>query len=148
MQIRVVFQPKSQLRNKIKNTYIDLYRKYKRQNPADKTYTRTKLKQNISSALSTGRICVDESLLRQTKYNPWKQHGWMEIPPHSHWYFAVKKVIDKRGMVLLEIQDCVYEGYYHNDTMNTQPYDESRHISKSQLRKIIRESIRKYLNIV
>ena len=38
MKVRVLFKPKSQLKNKIRDTYIDLYRKFKRENPTDNTY--------------------------------------------------------------------------------------------------------------
>lgn len=70
MKVRVLFKPKSQLKNKIRDTYIDLYRKFKRENPTDKTYTRTKLQQNIRNVLSVGRISIDDVLLRQSTYNP------------------------------------------------------------------------------
>lgn len=151
MKIKVVFQPGSPLRNKIKNTYTCLYKQFKNENPHDKTYTRKKLRQNISNVLSVGRIFVDESSLRQPQYNPWVQSGWIEIPSYRHWHFAVVKKIDKRGRTFFEIQDCVYEGDYHNDTMQTQPYNESKviRISETILKQIIiMESIKKVLNVI
>ena len=30
----------------------------------------------------------------------------------------------KNGTLIAEIQDCLYEGDYHNDTMETEPYVE------------------------
>ena len=149
MKVRVLFKPKSQLKNKIRDTYIDLYRKFKRENPTYNTYTRNRLQQNIRNVLSVGRISIDDVLLRQSTYNPWQQNGWVEIPPYNHWYFAVLKKTDKKGRIFFEIQDCIYEAYHHNDTMQTQPYNESiRKINESQLRNIIKESIKRALNII
>jgi hypothetical protein len=50
--------------------------------------------------------------------------------------------------------DARYEGDYHNDTMQTKPYNESVNqkqkivLKELQLRSMIRESIKKVLNII
>ena len=56
-------------------------------------------------------------------------------------------VVDSQRM----IQDGIYEGYHHNDTMNTKPYESKTYkksivLTESKLRRIITESVRNVLN--
>ena len=118
----VKFQPKSPLRNKIKDTYIHLFNEFHRANPSGK-YPRKKLNQNISNVVSVGRISIELAELKQPVFLLWKENNWSVIY-WSHWYFAVVLKKTKNGTIIAEIQDCLYEGDYHNDTMRTKPYDE------------------------
>ena len=116
------FQPKTSLKNKIKNKYIYLFNEFHRTNPAGK-YPRKKLNQNISNVISVGKISIELTELKQSVILQWKENNWFVLY-WNHWYFAVMLKKTKNGTLIAEIQDCLYEGDYHNDTMETEPYVE------------------------
>lgn len=65
--------------------------------------------------------------------------------------FAVTFVTLRSGAVRAQIQDGIYEGYHHNDIMNTKPYESKTYkkaivLTESKLRRIITESVRNILN--
>ena len=149
MRIRVIIPPNSLLKEKIKDKYTYLYNEYLRTNPTSKSYTRGQLNTNIRNAASVGKIYVDDVQITQPRFDRWAKNGWFVIPCYNHWYFAVILTKTKKGIIRAEIQDACYEGDYHNDIMQTQPYNESIiRIKESQLKNIIKESIRKVLNII
>lgn len=148
--LKVIFQPRTPLRNKIRDTYTDLYERFKKSNPSDKGYTRQKLRKNIADVLSVSRISIDEHSLRVPSYAPWANNGW-KVFTYKHWYFAAKIKQTRSGEKFIEIQDCLYEGFYTNDNLS-EPYPQNesarRHsyvITESMIRQAIKEAIRKIL---
>ena len=50
-------------------------------------------------------------------------------------------MIDNNGETIAKVVDALYEGDYHNDTMETMPYEEN----KLSINRIIIETINRYL---
>ena len=114
------------LRDIIKDKYKYLYNEWKRKNNGSNNYTIEQLNKNIASAYSVIKMTFPESAFRKSRYNPWAEKGWYELP-YSHWYFAVVFIRDKNtNDIWASIQDAHYEGDHHNYILHTQPYvDES-----------------------
>lgn len=124
----------SQVRRYIQNKYTDLFFAWKRANPTSTLYTQRKLRQNIRQALSIHGQTFKEEAFNQTEYAPWGKG--LDIK-YGHWFYLVNISIDKKGRLIALVIDACYEGDYHNDTMNTTPYGETRKYSN---RNIISES--------
>ena len=128
MAIRLIIPKGCTLKKKVRDFYITNYFNFKRENPDDREYTRTKLRNNISSVLSITRQTFENTALQPPKYNPWMTSGTYEVS-FSHWFFAVRLKKSKNGSIIGVIIDGHHESEHHNDTMDTKPY-ESRTQSK------------------
>lgn len=151
MRVRVIIPIGSLVRTKIRNTYTTLYEGYCKNTPPHlRTYTRKKLSENIRQIVSVGRITINTDSLLQPRKDEWVNKGYKVFSFHS-WFFAVILTKSKRGIIRAEIQDGFFNGDYHNDVKNTKPWDEGvvpkkkLMITESQLRRIIREAIRKII---
>jgi len=114
----------SKLRQSIRSFYNSLYKKFKEQNPDDKTYTRKKLIQNIKNILSVDGTTINELDIKNSTYNEWDSKGYKEFS-YNTWFFAVVVSKTVTGEVIGMIQDGHHNSQHHNDEMQTQPYDES-----------------------
>lgn len=132
--------------NIVKQRYKTL-RRQKRQN-GEYTYPLQQLYNNISTALSINGDYIDPTIIRNPIIQEWKAKGYRVIP-FKHWFYAVQLRRMANGETAAVAVDARYEGDYHNDTMQTKPYNESIiRIKESQLKNIIKESIKKVLNII
>ncbi len=148
--IRMLLPRGHSLRNKIVETYSHLYNEWRRTHIGSSAYTVRQLNTNIRNAYSVVRQSFPETSFKLSTYAPWAANGWYEVY-YSHWYFAVTFVTLRSGAVRAQIQDGIYEGYHHNDIMNTKPYEsktykKARVLTESKLRRIITESVRNILN--
>ena len=140
MMLKVRFKPQTSLRQKIVDKYTYLYTEYCKSVPlSQRTYTRSQLRNNIRNVISVGKTSVEEIVIKEPMKTEWSANGWKVIPCNKHWYFAVEFALDSHGKLFLEIQDCCYEGDYHNDTMNTKPYE--------SITRLIREAVQPILNL-
>ena len=105
------------------NKYKWLYNECLKKNP-NATYTRKELKENIKNALSVGRCSVNLYEIKTPQITKWIDNNWYVLPCFHHWYYAVIIAKDNKGRLIAEIQDCLYEGDYHDDILTSQPYDE------------------------
>lgn len=87
-----------------------------------KAYPRNQLIANIKNALSINGRSVDISQLSVPIYNSWKSNEWKVIK-YRHWYYAVRLVQKQDSTVIAYGVDALYEGDYHNDKMQTRPYE-------------------------
>lgn len=147
----------SNIRQKIRDIYTELRIQWKQSNKNSTSYPVAKLRKNIINALSIqGKVFKEEQFLR-SNYLKW---GNGIVIRYSHFYWLVNFRQNKRGNIIADVIDVCYEGDYHNDTMNTTPYGEcilknnnlitekSKQIirlSESELRGIIKESVRTIL---
>ena len=148
--IRMFLPRGHSLRNKIVETYSHLYNEWRRTHIGSSAYTVRQLNTNIRNAYSVVRQSFPETSFKLSTYAPWAANGWYEVY-YSHWYFAVTFVTLRSGAVRAQIQDGIYEGYHHNDIMNTKPYESKTYkkailLTESKLRRIITESVRNILN--
>ena len=120
--ITVVISKASNVRRTIKERYQELYQEWKIENPGSKNYTRIQLNTNIKNALSVNGKSFDEHQFRQAAIDKWRGE---KVLPYAHWYFLVRFQNDKSGNIYGIIEDACYEGDYHNDNMNTRPYNEA-----------------------
>ena len=88
MQIKVRIPRSSRIRQIIRDTYIELYRKFKEKNPKDKGYTREKLAQNIRNASCINGKMLSEYDVVNPSFDAWVTAGYKQVY-HFHWYFAV-----------------------------------------------------------
>lgn len=106
--------------------------------------------QNIANALSINGGYVNPHDLKEPIIADWKARLY-KVFNYSHWYYAVSLRRNSDGDTIAVVCDARYEGDYHNDTMQTTPYESLFRghilIKESQLRTIIRESIKRILNI-
>ena len=128
------------------NKYIELYRQQKKS--LGKAYPRRQLLANIRSALSCGGSYIDEINIKEPLVNKWKISKY-KVYHYKHWYYALKFMVDSYGNTIAVAQDALYEGDYHDDNIETKPYESIRRngvpISEKRLKQIISESIRKVL---
>lgn len=147
MEIQLIPFNQKQLTQKISQFYTQNYYAFKRAYP-NKVYTPAQLRTNIQNALSIRNSIINDTDIKETTINNWKQQGWREFK-FLHWFFAVKVSRKPNGIIIGAIMDAMHESQHHNDTMQTKPYNESIiRIKESQLRNIIKESIKKVLNII
>lgn len=107
-------------RDKVVKKYTSLYQAMKKK--MGKAYPRNQLIANIKNALSINGRSVDISQLSVPIYNSWKSNEWKVIK-YRHWYYAVRLVQKQDGTVIAYGVDALYEGDYHNDKMQTRPYE-------------------------
>lgn len=113
-----------------------------------RNYSNDKLRNNISTAISINGDYIEPTSIRYPITQEWKAKGYRVIP-FKHWFYAVQLRRMPNGETAAVAVDARYEGDYHDDTMQTKPYNESIiKIKESQLRRIVRESIKKVLNII
>lgn len=158
----------STVRQKIRKIYTDLHIQYRRAYPRSSAYPISRLKQNINNALSIHGKTFKETNFINSRYSKWENGV---VIPYSHCYWLVSFSQNRKGEVIANVIDVEYEGFYHNDIMDTAPYDESKlhkaqtivensnnHISthtiwkkknikiaESDLHWIVRESVNKVL---
>ena len=113
-----------------------------------RNYSNDKLRNNISTAISINGDYIEPTLIRNPIIQEWKAKGYRVIP-FKHWFYAVQLRRMPNGETAAVAVDARYEGDYHDDTMQTKPYNESIiRIKESQLMNIIKESIKRILNII
>ena len=149
MQIKVRI-PRWSFRQIIRDTYTDLYRKFKETNPKDKNYTRAKLAQNIRQATSINGKVLSENDIVNSSFDAWTVANYKQVY-HFHWYFAVTLQRDKEGNVIAVVQDAHYEGEHYNGPRLSPPYSETNEskvisLKESDLRAIVKGCIRKILS--
>lgn len=105
-----------------------------------RAYPIAKLRQNIANALSINGGYVDPHKLKEPLYNVWVANKY-KVLPYNHWFYAVRLMINSQGEVIARVVDALYEGDYHNDTMQTKPYE-----NKVLINRIISETISKYIS--
>lgn len=107
-------------RDKVVYKYTSLYKAMRKK--MGKAYPRVQLIANIRNALSINGECIDISQLSIPRYNSWKSNEWKVVKYH-HWYYAIKLVRKPDGKIIAYGVDALYEGDYHNDKMQTKPYE-------------------------
>lgn len=107
------------VRDKVVKKYTSLYRAMKQK--LGTAYPKTKLADNIRNALSINGTSVDILHLKEPIYNSWKSNN-LKVIKYNHWYYAIRLVKKPNGVLLAYAIDVLYEGDYHNDVMQTQPY--------------------------
>ena len=55
-------------------------------------------------------------------YNKWKEQQYKVIS-YGHWFYALILVKKASGEIVAKVVDALYEGDYHNDKMQTKPYE-------------------------
>lgn len=110
------------LKAKIANKYLSLYREYRRYYPQRKDYTYRQLRQNIAIVASIINSTVESHSLHNSTFIPWLENDWKQLY-FNHWYFALT-VEEVNGTPTAIIQDAHYEGDHHNDILLSKPYDE------------------------
>lgn len=135
--ITVVINRRSNIRNKIRERYNELFQGWRRENPNSREYTIAKLNANIRNVLSINGQSFKEQEFRPSTIKEWSGR---KVLPFAHWFFLVRFQADNKGRVYAIVEDACYEGDYHNDNMNTQPYGESY----LRLKQVITESIRRF----
>lgn len=124
---------------KVSRKYTNLRRQMLRSRER-RPYPISKLKQNIANALSINGGYIDTHDIKEPLYNDWIVKNY-KVLPYSHWYYAIQLMIDNKGETIAKVVDALYEGDYHNDTMETKPYEEN----KLSINRIIIETINRYL---
>ena len=113
----------SKIREKIKNYYTELYYKFRKRYPNDRSYTHKQLLSNIRNATSINKTSIEDIDIKQPIYQPWLNEGWKEIRANN-WHYAIKLVIMKNGeQIQAIVQDAHHKNDNHNDTMQTNPYE-------------------------
>ena len=105
---------------KVSRKYTNLRRQMK--NNEGRTYSIEKLKQNISNALSINGQYIDSYKLREPVLETWVANGY-RVLNYNHWYYAVFLFTNPKGEVVAKVVDAIYEGDYHNNKMQTKPYE-------------------------
>ena len=123
---------------KVSRKYTNLRRQMRRS--TGRAYPIARLRQNIANALSINGGYVDPHKLKEPLYNAWVTNNY-KVLPYNHWFYAVQLMINSQGEVIARVADALYEGDYHNDTMQTKPYE-----SKVLINRIISETISKYIS--
>lgn len=150
-QIKVRIPKASNIRTIIRKTYRDLYDARKAAMPNDSAYTRKQLEQNIKNASAINGKIVTDIGIKNSTFEEWATRGWKQLY-HFHWYFAVTLNRTRDGEIIAVVQDAHYEGEHHNDTLTSQPYDESQIrkgkivINENDIRKMVRECVYRILD--
>lgn len=122
MSITVIIPRNSSVRKYVRDRYNELWNAWKRANPTSRDYTVTKLNTNIRNVLSVSGKQFNNNSFRMAIYTPWIGR---KVLPYAHWFFLVDFQQNRNSQIYAIVEDACYEGDYHNDTMNTTPYDES-----------------------
>lgn len=123
---------------KVSRKYTTLRRQMRRS--TGRAYPIAKLRQNIANALSINGGYVGPHKLKEPLYKAWVTNIY-KVLPYNYWFYAVQLIINPQGEVIARVVDALYEGDYHNDTMQTKPYE-----SKVLIKRIISETISKYIS--
>lgn len=124
----VVIPKRSSVNKKVRNYYTELWTAWKKSNPLSRAYPISKLNANIRNALSVNGKVFEVHQFKEATITKW---AGRKVLPYSHWFFLVNFQKDLFGNIYAIVEDACYEGDYHNDTMNTQPYGESRLCKKA-----------------
>lgn len=127
--IKVVINNKSNVRSLVRERYRELFQGWRRENPSSRAYTLTRMNSNIRNVLSVDGKEFEEHQFKRANITRWSGRN---VLPFAHWYFLVRFQEDLYGNKYAIIEDACYEGDYHNDSMNTKPYGESK-LHKAQL---------------
>lgn len=142
--INVIIPPRISLL--VSRKYTNLRRQQRR--ATGRAYPIAKMRQNIANALSINGGYVNANDLKEPIIADWKAKLY-KVLNYSHWYYAVSLRRNSDGDTIAVVCDARYEGDYHNDTMQTTPYESllKRNIliKESQLRSIIRETLKRVL---
>ena len=104
---------------------------------------------NIHSVLSFFNESFDNKQLKKATIKSWRDKGLYEIR-YKKWHFAVSIQLDIFENYIAIIQDCVHDKDYHNDTIQTSPFemdspDDKSHLvdwKEYKLDRLISESIK------
>lgn len=142
--INVIIPPRISLL--VSRKYTNLRRQQHK--ATGRAYPIAKMRQNIANALSINGGYVNLHDLKEPIIADWKAKLY-KVLNYRHWYYAVSLRRNNDGDTIAVVCDARYEGDYHNDTMQTTPYESlirgHNLIKESQLRYIIRETLRKVL---
>lgn len=139
---------KRKLYIKIVNFYINLW--FQRKVGLTKyKYSYAKAWNNIHSVLSFFNESFDNKQLKKATIKSWRDKGLYEIR-YKKWHFAVSIQLDIFENYIAIIQDCVHDKDYHNDTIQTSPFemdspDDKSHLvdwKEYKLDRLISESIK------
>ena len=122
---------------KVSNKYSTLRRQKARR--TGRLYPIAQLRTNISNALSINGDYIDANKLRNPTYNDWINKGY-KVLPYSHWFYAITLMVRSDGEVIAKAVDSLHESDYHNDKMQTKPY-ENRSLFSSIVKETFRELI-------
>lgn len=124
MKIKILIPRTTKLRNYVVNFYSTYFYKFKKENPTDKTYTKTNMKNHITKVMSVRNHTISPNDIKVPVIDEWKKAGWYEISFWT-WFYAVEVRVDKKNNIILRIMDAVHNSEHHNDVMSTTPYDEN-----------------------
>ena len=133
----------SSIATKVSRKYTNLRRKLIRAG-GRRTYPIIKLRQNIANALSINGGYIDPHKLKKPIYNDWIKKKY-KVFFYGHWYYAVILMVNSTGEPIAKVVDALYEGDYHNDTMQTNPYDENKRCINSIITEVINCYLRENL---
>ena len=144
--------PNSKIVEKIKNFYISLYKQRLYSNSKVKI-TKSQVANNIKKSLSFIGKQFDDSVLKRTNLSKWEKYRLYEIK-YGKWHLGVIVQLDMFGNNIAFVQDCVHDKDYHNDTMQTSPFEMDSPNDKShlvdwkeyRLDRLISESIKNSIN--
>ena len=126
--------------------YTTLYNQ--RRKKLGKAYPRTALIDNIRSALSCNGAVVQPIDLKEPRVNKWKGLGY-KVYHNNHWYYAVVLRLAANGTVKAIAKDALYDGDYHNDSLETKPYESKQHqtisLTESDISWMVKETVRRLL---
>lgn len=61
-------------------------------------------------------------MFREPSVSKWKMSRY-KVFYYKHWYYTVKfRVVPNNGIIAVA-QDALYEGDYHDDNLETKPYE-------------------------
>lgn len=152
IQIKTNIVNKRRIINIITDFYIDIWKERNNSNTLKK-YSVGEAWKNIHNALTFFNKSFDDTQLRNTIIARWKTNGWYEIQ-YSNWHFAVIVQLDLFGNNIAIVQDCINDKDYHNNIMQTQPFQQDNTDDKSHLvdwivplniDSIIKENINRFL---
>lgn len=122
-------------------------------NITKRKYSYTEAWKNIHSILSFFGESFNDNQLKKTIIKSWQNKGWYEIR-YKNWHFAVTIQLGLFGNNIAIVQDCIHDKDYHNDTMQTSPFEMDSPDDKSHLvdwreykfDRLISESIKNSIN--
>lgn len=124
----------------VSRKYTSLRRQMRRK--TGRAYPIAQLYDNIRNALSINGCMIELYNIKVPTYNKWKNLGYKVISS-NHWYYAIQFKRRGDGSIVACAVDALYEGDYHNDIMQTKPYECKEmflsHIISESINNLIRE---------
>lgn len=148
IQIKTNKTVKVMLIDKITSFYINIWHD-RLINLTKRKYSYEQARKNIIDTLHFFSMTFDDLEVKKTRFLKWINRGWYEIK-YKNWHFAVIVQLDMFGNNIAIVQDCIHDNDYHNDTMETKPFekdndDDVSHLvdwKENYLNKLISEAIR------